>query len=146
MGRADCCSPWAELSKTLIHLTADGWSWLPSLLFVWPEATQHWSLPGHFGGANGGLWEGSHQGVLPRTSAASVLVPKVSHSQPPPLQETLQHQQVGLVQSPLGSLLLSLGPDAHTTLCLPSKSGVSVSPCPVRVLQSNPSSLQSLIL
>ena len=37
-----------------------------------------------FGGANGGLWEGSRQGVLPRTSAASVLVPAVSHSRPPP--------------------------------------------------------------
>ena len=44
-----------------------------------------------FGGATGGLQEGSHQGVLPRTSAASVPVPAVSHSQPPPLQETLQH-------------------------------------------------------
>ena len=33
------------------------------------------AFPGLFGGANGGLWEGSHQGVLPRTSAASVLVP-----------------------------------------------------------------------
>ena len=28
----------------------------------------------------------------------------------------------------MGSLLLSLGPDAHTTLCVPSKSGVSFSP------------------
>ena len=36
-----------------------------------------------FGGANGGPWEGSKQGVLPRTSAASVLVPVVSHSCPP---------------------------------------------------------------
>ena len=45
-----------------------------------------------FGGANGGLQEGSHQGVLPRTSAASVLVPSVNHSHtPPPPQETLQH-------------------------------------------------------
>ena len=74
----------------------------------------------------------------------------VSHSTlplpPPPLQETLQHQQVGLVQSPLGSLFLPLGPDAHTTLCVPSKSVVSVSPSLVKVLQSNPSSLQSLIL
>ena len=34
----------------------------------------------------------------------------------------------------------------HTTLCVPSKSGVSVSPCPVKILQSNPASLQSLIL
>ena len=107
--------------------------------------TQHWSLPGLFGGANGRLWEDLHQGVLPRT-AASVLVLTVSHSHPLPLQETLQHQQVGLVQSPMGSLLLPLGPDAHTTLCVPSKSGVSVSPSPVEVLQSNPASLQSLIL
>ena len=44
-----------------------------------------------FGGANGRLWEGSLPGVLPRTSAASVPVPTVSHSHPPPLQETLQH-------------------------------------------------------
>ena len=40
----------------------------------------------------------------------------------------------------------SLGPYAHTTLCVPSKSGVSVSPSLVKVLQSNPASLQSLIL
>ena len=38
------------------------------------------------------------------------------------------------------------GPDAHTTLCVPSKSGVSVSPSSVEVLQSNPASLQSLTL
>ena len=30
----------------------------------------------------------------------------------------------------MGSLLLPLGPDAHTTLCVPPKSGVSVSPSP----------------
>ena len=122
---------WAELSKTLIHLTVDGWGWVLSLFVVWPEATQYWSLTGLFGGAKDRLWEGSRQGVLPRTSAASVLVPMVSHSPPDPplpLQATLQHLQVGLVQSPLGSLLLPLGPDAHTTLCVPSKSGVSVSP------------------
>ena len=45
-----------------------------------------------------------------------------------------------------GSLLLLLGPDAHTTLCVPYKSGVSVSPSPVKVLQSNSTSLQSLFL
>ena len=121
----------AELSTTLICLTADAWGWVPYLLVVWPEATQPWRLPGLFGGANGRLWEGSRQAVLPGTSAASVLVPTVSHSHPPPLQETLQHWQVGLVQSPMGSLLLPLGRDAHTTLCVPSKRGVSVSPSPV---------------
>ena len=46
-----------ELCKTLIHLTVDGWGWVPFLLVVLPEVTQHWSLPGLFGGANGGLWE-----------------------------------------------------------------------------------------
>ena len=46
----------------------------------------------------------------------------------------------------MGSLLLPLGPDVHTTLCVLSKSGVSVSPSPAEVLQSNPPSLQSLIL
>ena len=66
----------------------------------------------------------------------------VSHSYPPPLQ----HQEVGLVQSSMGSLLLPLGPDVHTTLCVPSKSGVSVSPSLAEVLQSNPARLQSLIL
>ena len=137
---------WAELSKSLIHLTVDGWGWVPSLFVVWPEATQHWSLPGLFGGANGRLLEGSSQGVPPGTSVASICVPTVSHSHPPPLQETLQHQQGGLVQSPPGSLLLPLRPNAHTSLCVPSKSGVSVSPSPVEVLQSNPTSLQSPIL
>ena len=80
---------WAELSKTLIHLSADGWGWVPSLLVVWPEATQHWNVPRLFCGANGRLWEGSCQGVLPRISAASVLVLTVSHSHPLPLQVTL---------------------------------------------------------
>ena len=42
----------------------------------WPS-TRAYRL---FGGANGGLQEGSCQGLLPRTSAASVLVPVVSHS------------------------------------------------------------------
>ena len=46
----------------------------------------------------------------------------------------------------VGLLLLPLGPDAHTTLCVPSKSGVCVFPSPVEVLKSNPASLQSLIL
>ena len=124
---------WAELSKTLIRLSADGWGWIPSLV-VWPEATQHWSLPGLFGGAIGGLWEGSCKGVLPRTSAASVLVLTVRQSHPLPLQETPPTLAGGSGSVFMGSLLLPLGPDARTTLCVPSKSGVSVSPSPVEVL------------
>ena len=98
-----------------------------------------------FCGANRGLQEGSHQGVLPRTSAANVLFLAVSHSRPPPLQKTLQHQQVGLVQSPMGHCPFPLCPDVHTILCVLSKSGVCFS-SPVEVLQTNPASLQRLIL
>ena len=105
----------SELSKTLILLTVDGWGWVPSLLVVLPEATQHWSLPGVFGGVNGRLWEGSRQGELPRTSAASVLIPMVKQSHHSPLQETPQHQQVGLVQSPQGHFSFPWVP-MHTLL------------------------------
>ena len=71
-----------------------------------------------FGGANGRIQEGSRQGVLPRISAASVLVLTVKQRHPPPLQETLQHKQVGLVPSPVGSLLLPPGSwCAHYFVC-----------------------------
>ena len=135
---------WAELSKTLIHLTVDGWGWVPSLLVVLPEATQHWSLPGLFGGANDRLWEGSRQGVLPRTSAVSVLFPTVSHSHP--LASAGDPPTLAGRSGSVSPGVLPLGPDAHTTLCVPSKSGVSVSPSPVEVLQSILTRLQSLIL
>ena len=95
---------------------------------------------------NGSLQEGSRQWVLPRTITTSVLVPPVSHSVSPPLQETLQYQQVGLAQALMRSLLFSLGPGAHETLCEPSKSGISVSPNPVESLLSNPAGLQSWFL
>ena len=43
---------------------------------------------------------------------------------PPPLQETLQYQQLGLAQCFMGSLHFPLGPGANETLCAPSSSGV----------------------
>ena len=99
-----------------------------------------------FGGANGGLWEASHQGVLPRTSAASVLVPVVSHSHPNLCRRPSNTSRQVWFSLLWGHRSFPLGSDAHTTLCVPSKSGVSVSLSPVKVLQSNPASLQSLIL
>ena len=62
-----------KFNKTWIHLSADGWSCVPSLLIVWPEVTRHWSLR-LYGGAVGGPWEGFHPGVLSRTAAVSALV------------------------------------------------------------------------
>ena len=145
MGTAGCCSVGQSSVKLYSAcLLMGGAEFPPCWLFGLrqPSTRAHRLL----GGANGGLREGSQQGVLPRTSAVSVLVPAVSHSHHLPLRETLQTKQVGLVQSPLGSLLPPLGPDAHTTLRVPSKSGVSFPPSLVKVLQSNPTSLQSLIL
>ena len=34
----------ALLSKAFIQLSVDGWGCTPSLVFVWPEATQPWGL------------------------------------------------------------------------------------------------------
>ena len=55
---------WAELSKTLICLSADGRGWVPSLLVVWPEVTQHWSLPGSLVGL---MW--TLGGLTPRSTS-----------------------------------------------------------------------------
>ena len=54
---------------------------------------------------NGSLHQGSCQWVLSRITASGVFVPTVSPNPPPPLQETIQYQQVGpaqvLMRSPL---------------------------------------------
>jgi len=49
------------------------------------------------------------KGAPPRTPAASAPTPVMSHRQPAPPQETLQHREVGLVQLPVESLPLSPG-------------------------------------
>ena len=33
-----------EIRMTLGSLSADGWCWVSTLLVVWPEVSQHWSL------------------------------------------------------------------------------------------------------
>ena len=71
------------------------------------------------------------------------------HSEPQlplPPQETHLHQQVGLAQAPMKSLLFPLGPSAHESFCVPSKIGVSVSHSPVEFLRSSPAGLQSQVL
>ena len=83
------------LSKALIKLSADEWGCTPSLVVVWPEATEPWGL------------ESLGQEGLSWPAAASV--PVVRSCQPRPPRETLQHKQVVLVQSPVGLLLLSSG-------------------------------------
>lgn len=56
-----------------------------------------------------------------------VFVSAMNPSHPLPLQEALQHQLIGLVQAFMKSLLFSLGPGAHETLCMTSKSRAQAS-------------------
>ena len=128
---------WAELNKTLIHLSADGWVWVPSLLVVWPKATQYWSLQ-VFGEAKGGLWEGSRQAVLPRTYGPVSLSPQWAAATPRLCRRPSTTSRLVWFSLLWGLCSFPLGPDVHATLCVHSKSGVSVSPSPVEVLQSNP--------
>ena len=60
-----------------------------------------------YGWVNGDLQERLHQGRHSQTAAASATVPVLNSSWPMPPQNTVQHQQVTLVQSPVESLLLS---------------------------------------
>ena len=87
----------AMLSQPLIQLSTDGQGWASSLLLVQSEAT------------NPVLRKDLCQGTLSRTAVASAPISMASNCPPIPPQETLQHQQVGLVQPALGLLLLFPG-------------------------------------
>ena len=63
----------ATLSKSLIRFSADGWDCEPSLLVVWPEAAQSWSLQS--------LWQGYGLGCAP----ASDQLPDITEASSPPL-------------------------------------------------------------
>ena len=102
-----------------------------------------------FGGAKGRLQEGLHQGVLSRTSAASVLVPAVSHSRPPassgdPLTLARRSGSVSLLLPPGFWCAHYFVCDLQEwSLCFPQKQ--SQSPA-FKALNSNPAILQRLIL
>ena len=87
---------------------------------------------------------------MPRNTSQNFCCPcpcPHSETQPPPASAGDPPTLAGRSGSvSMGSLLLPLSPDAHTTLCVPCKSGVSVYLSPVEVLLSNPTRLQSLIL
>ena len=77
--------------------------------------------------------------TYPRMAAASVPVPETGYCQSMLLQETLKHSQ-----DRRGSVSYGVSV-VHKVLFMPSESGVSVSPCLVAVMQSNPTGLQSQI-
>ena len=63
------------------------------------------------------LRESSCQWWLPGSADPSVCIPTVSHKHFPPIQETLQDQQLCLAQAPMKSLLLLCVP-VHTRPCV----------------------------
>ena len=144
VGETGSCSGGQCSVKTSIWLSADGWGYAPFLLVAWLEAVQPQSLCA-LRRVNGVLQEGSCLGVPPRTADASAPIPVARHCWLMPPQETLQHWQVGLVQSPVGSLLLFPGSwcALDQGMFVPSKNGVSVFTSPV-IKSSWPSRLYSL--
>ena len=89
----------AMLSKSVIQLSVDGWSCVPSLLFTWAN----------YGGGNednGTSFKRSH------ACSATLTVPNFAadHHQPTPPLETPGHSLASLGQFLVGSLLLSPGP------------------------------------
>ena len=76
-------------------------------------------------------------------AAASICVPRVSHTCLLHLQETLQEQQVGLTQAPIKLLLLSW---SVVRFCVCSLSEISISPSPLGLPKLSPTAFQSQIL
>lgn len=88
-------------------------------------------------GLNGNLGKSPQGSAFSGASATRIPARAVSHSQPVPPQETLQDPQIGLLQASMGHCFV-VGPRAQETLGVPSKSGVSVSLSPGRLLYSTP--------
>ena len=96
-----------------------------------PEMSQHWSLLAvGWSQVLVRKWQppaGLTPMNTPRTTTVMVFVPAMSHSHPHPLREALQYQLIGLAQAFMKSLLFSLDPGAHETLCVTSKSRAQAS-------------------
>ena len=82
---------------------------------------------------------------MPHTSAASVLVPTGIHSHPPPPQETLWDQQVGLARV-LWSHCFCLVSQCAQDLVCPLLGWSLCFPSPVDLLHSSSAGLQSQML
>ena len=100
------------LSKSLIQFSIDGWGCVPSLLFTWGQ-TMVKAMK---------IMVTSFKRCHGCTATLSAPDPAAGHRQPTPPLEIPGHSQASLVQSLVGSLLLSPGPGAHKVLSVPSKS------------------------
>ena len=103
----------AMLSKSLIQFSVDGWGCVPSLLFTWGQTMVEVMK------IMVTSFKRSHAGT------ATLHAPNPAEGQNcqlRPLPETPGHSQASLGQSPVQSLLLSLGLGVHKVLFVPSKS------------------------
>ena len=125
------------LRKVLGSLPVDDWGCVPTLLIVWPEASQHWSLQSLEWGQ---VWvtKGQPPGELMSVNISQYF----HHWYPCPYSEPQLPLPSGAPLRPAGKsgpgsyevIASSLGPIAHETLFAPSKCGVSLSPSPVAFL------------
>ena len=119
-----CLSGSCGLKKTFGNLSADGWVCVPSLLVMWPEASQPWSQRLLSGARFWCLQESSHQWA--GTSATRVFILAMSQSPPYPYIHTLApagYPPRPTCMSSIGSCEVTkfLGLGMHETLCAPSK-------------------------
>ena len=110
----------ALLSKALIQFSADGCGCIPSLLVVWPEATQPWGLQALWWG-----WWWIPRGFTPR-GTLQCPHPRGAPAEPPPGASALAGS-FGSV-SCRGHCSFPLGLGVGKVLFVPFKTGVSVSP------------------
>ena len=87
------------LSKSLIQLSVDGWSCVPSLLSIWGQTMVEVMK----------IMETSFKRSHAGPAALSAPNPKAGHHQPALPPETPRHSQASLGQSLVGSLPLSPG-------------------------------------
>ena len=127
-----------------------GWGRVPTLLVVWPEASQCWSLQAVWGTRS---WcQGPKISASSQSSHRSLLCPSPVFMTPE--RATAAPTFAGGSPRPAGRsgpssygvTPFALGPVAYNTLCAHSKSGVSVSPRTVGLLHSSPAGLQRHIL
>ena len=112
VGGAVSCPSWAGpcqgvcllgsclFRKTLSSLSADGWGCVPTLLVVWPEASQHWSVQAiGWGQVLVGKWWPS-RGLTPMSTHQNCLRQcSCPHSEPQPPSASAQDPLILAVKS-----------------------------------------------
>lgn len=143
------CKNGYRFQNTLSSLSAHGWCSVPALLAVWPEVSQLCNFQAiEWGKVLMSKWQPPGELTLMNTHWYLHLQCPV-HSEPQStshiprrLSRTLRCIWPRLLWR-LIFTAFSLRPGAHESLCVPSKSGVSIFLSPVEFLQSFPAGLQS---